>query len=52
MEKQTQINYARLNINLPKELKDEFIAVAKLKESDASKLIRAWIKKYLAENKV
>jgi len=43
-------DFIRLNINLPRDLKERFITVAKLNETDSSKLIRTWIKDYLAKN--
>ena len=41
----------RLNINLPKNLKNNFLKTAKQNETDASKLIRKYIKEYLKQNK-
>ena len=43
-------DFVRLNINIPRDLKERFIAVAKANETDSSKLIRSWIKEYLAKN--
>lgn len=52
MKRKTQedMNFVRLNINLPKDIKERFIAVAKANETDSSKLIRQFIKDYLAKN--
>lgn len=47
---QEELNYVRLNINLPKEMKERFIAVAKANDTDSSKLIRQFIKDYLTKN--
>jgi len=43
-------DYVRLNINLPRDLKERFITVAKANETDSSKLMRLWIKDYLSKN--
>lgn len=43
-------DFVRLNINMPKDLKERFIAVAKANETDSSKLVRVWIKDYLSKN--
>lgn len=48
---QTKLNFVRLNINLPKKLKDDFLTTAKLSDTDGSKLVRKWIKQYLKKNK-
>ena len=52
MKRKTQedMNFVRLNINLPKDIKERFIAVAKANETDSSKLVRLWIKEYLQKN--
>ena len=52
MKRKTQkdMDFVRLNINLPKNIKERFIAVAKANETDSSKLIRQFIKDYLAKN--
>ena len=52
MKRKTQedMNFVRLNINLPKDIKERFLAVAKANETDASKLMRMWIKDYLAKH--
>jgi len=41
---------ARLNVHIEKDLKDRFLKVAKANDSDASKLIRAFIREYLRKN--
>jgi len=43
-------DFVRLNINLPRDLKERFITVAKANETDSSKLMRMWIKDYLSKN--
>jgi len=43
-------NKARLNIHIEKDLKDRFLKVAKANDTDASKLIRAFIREYLRKN--
>ena len=43
-------DFVRLNINLPRSLKERFITVAKANETDSSKLMRLWIKDYLSKN--
>jgi metal-responsive CopG/Arc/MetJ family transcriptional regulator len=47
---QKEQDFVRLNINLPRDLKERFIAVAKENDTDSSKLMRRWIKNYLSEN--
>jgi len=48
MEKDTQtVNYT---IRLDRELKDRFVKTCKAMDSDSSKEIRKFMKKYLAEN--
>ena len=47
---QKEQDFVKLNINLPRDLKERFIAVAKANETDSSKLIRQFIKDYLAQN--
>ena len=47
---QKEQDFVRLNINLPRDLKERFITIAKANETDSSKLMRSWIKEYLAKN--
>lgn len=51
MKKREEISKTvRLNINIAKDLKERFMAVAKENDTDSNKLVRQWIKEYLAKN--
>ena len=50
MKTQVDKDFVRLNVNLSREIKDRFLAVAKANDTDGTKLIRQWIKEYLAKN--
>lgn len=44
-------NTVRLSIDVDRELKKEFLRVAKENETDGSKLIRIFMKTFVAKNK-
>ena len=43
-------NRVRLNVQIEKDLRDKFIAIARENNTDASKLVRDFVYQYLAEN--
>jgi len=43
-------NRVRLNVQIEKDLRDKFIAIAREKNTDASKLVRDFVYQYLAKN--
>jgi len=51
MSEKKKVELTRLNVNIDKELKDEFIALCKELDSDATKEIRKFIKSFLKSYK-
>ena len=43
-------NQATITIRVDKDLRDKFVKIAKINDSDASKLIRIFMKKYVSDN--
>jgi len=44
-------NKIAFNFLCEKDVKDEFVLIAKEQDTSASKLFRSWIKKYIKKNK-
>ena len=49
--KKATTDKVRLAVNLDKELKDEFLKIAKENNTDANKLVRGYIQRYIARHK-
>ena len=46
----TEDQIVNLNLRIPKELRDAFVAVCKSKDTTASRELREYIRKYIARN--
>ena len=51
LQTQKDLAWARLNINIDKEIKEEFIKLARANNTDVSKLVRDYAEEYIKAHK-